>query len=168
MTVDRAARAKDGEAWDRKLLGVMALSNVITFVVAGLDAGRYHWSPPASTALVIAGTVTIGLGQLFFALSKRENDFFSSTVRLQPERGHRVCDTGPYRVVRHPGYLGMLLAVLGFPLLFGSYWAFIPTAFTVVVLAARTSKEDQFLVERLAGYRDYAARCRWRLVPFMW
>lgn len=107
------------------------------------------------------------LGQLLFAMAMRENKFFSSTVRLQSERGHRVCDTGLYRFVRHPGYLGMLLSQLSFPLVLGSYWAFVPVGGAVVLLVVRTLLEDRFLLQSLPGYVGYAARTKWRLVPML-
>ena len=135
------------------------------FVVAGLDSGRLGWSGPVPRAVTRAGLALMFAGQVVFALSKRENAFFSSTVRIQPERGHRVCDTGPYRVVRHPGYVGMLLSQLAFPLVMASWWAFAPAAVGAALLVARTALEDRFLQAELPGYAEYAARTRWRLVP---
>lgn len=91
--------------------------------------------------------------------------FFSSTVRIQDEKDHAVCNIGLYRVVRHLGYLGMLMSLLAFPLVMNSYWAFIPAASAAVLLVARTVLEDRLLKADLPGYADYAGRTRWRLVP---
>jgi protein-S-isoprenylcysteine O-methyltransferase Ste14 len=86
-------------------------------------------------------------------------------VRIQAERGHEVCDTGPYRYVRHPGYAGNLCAVPGGALLLGSVWALIPAAVAVVIAVVRTALEDAALREGLPGYRDYTRRVRYRLIP---
>jgi protein-S-isoprenylcysteine O-methyltransferase Ste14 len=105
------------------------------------------------------------LGQVLFAVAKRENDYFSSTVRIQAERGHQVCDTGLYRFVRHPGYLGMLMSLLAFPLVMNSYWAFVPAGIAASVLVVRTVLEDRFLVKELPGYADYTNTTRSKLLP---
>ncbi len=165
ITVDRARDAGAGEAWDRRLLGASFLVNVVTFVTAGLDSGRFGWSGRVPLTVTVAGAALMLAGQSLFAVAKRENAYFSSTVRVQAERGHQVCDTGLYRAVRHPGYLGMLLAQIAFPMVMGSYWAFVPAAVAAAALVVRTVLEDRFLLKGLPGYPNYAARTRWRLVP---
>lgn len=165
ITAERAREARAGQAWDRRLLGAYFLINVATFLVAGLDSGRYGWSGSVPLAVTVAGVVLMLAGQVIFAVAKRENAFFSSTVRVQDERGHRVCDTGLYRFVRHPGYLGMLLSLLAFPMVLNSYWAFIPASIAAVLLLVRTALEDRFLQAELPGYADYAGRTKWRLIP---
>ena len=165
LTVDRAARAREGEPWDKRILSAYALVTLVTFVVAGLDSGRYGWSGDVPVGVAIVGAAIMVAGQVVFAVAKRENTFFSSTVRIQADRGHRVCDTGVYRVVRHPGYVGMLLSLLAFPLVLEAYAAFAPAALGAALLVVRTWLEDRFLKERLAGYTAYAERTRWRLVP---
>ena len=116
-------------------------------------------------AVTVTGVLLMLTGQVLFAWARRENVFFSSTVRVQSERGHHVCATGPYRVVRHPGYLGLLLSGLAFPLVLDSHWAMIPAALGAAFLVLRTMLEDRFLTEHLAGYAEYAATTRWRLLP---
>ena len=165
ITVNRAHEAKEGEAWDKRLLGLMFLASLAAFLTAGLDSGRFGWSGPVPFGITIAGILLMVTGQILFALAKRENAFFSSTVRIQAERNHRVCDTGLYLFVRHPGYLGLLLSQLAFPLVMNAYWAIIPTLLGVVLLMVRTLREDKFLVERLPGYAAYARTTRWRLFP---
>ena len=126
ITADRAREAHAGRDWDRRLLGAYFLVNIVTFLMAGMDSGRFHWTGDVPASVTVAGAVLMLLGQALFAVAKRENAFFSSTVRIQAERGHQVCDKGLYRFVRHPGYLGMLTSQLAFPLVVNSYWAFVP------------------------------------------
>jgi protein-S-isoprenylcysteine O-methyltransferase Ste14 len=165
ITVDRASKARAGQDWDRRLLGAYFLVNIVTFLVAGMDSGRFHWTGDVPVGVTIAGVVLMLLGQVLFAVAKRQNAFFSSTVRIQTERDHLVCDTGLYRFVRHPGYLGMLTSLLAFPLVMNSYWAFVPAGIGAGVLVARTVLEDRFLVEELPGFVDYANRTRRKLLP---
>ena len=165
ITTDRANQARAGRDWDRRLLGAFFLVNAVTFLVAGLDSGRFGWTGGVPIGVTIAGAALMFLGQVLFALAKRENAFFSSTVRIQTERGHQVCDTGLYRFVRHPGYLGMLMSLLAFPLVMNWYWAFIPASIGAALLVGRTVLEDRVLIEELPGYADYSSKTRWRLIP---
>jgi protein-S-isoprenylcysteine O-methyltransferase Ste14 len=97
-----------------------------------------------------------------------ENTFFSGMVRIQTDRGHRVISSGPYRWLRHPGYAGALLAYLATPFLLDSVWTLLPVVFLTAVLVIRTRLEDQTLQAELDGYRDYARRVRYRLLPGVW
>ena len=94
-----------------------------------------------------------------------ENRFFSSVVRIQTDRGHVVCDSGPYRIVRHPGYAGNMLALLGIVLALSSLWTLIPAAAALVIAVIRTTLEDRTLQEELPGYKEYARRVRYRWFP---
>jgi protein-S-isoprenylcysteine O-methyltransferase Ste14 len=133
-------------------------------IVAGLDH-RFGWSPAFPLWLVVFGFVLILLGYAFAAWALAENRFFSSVVRIQTDRGHAVCDSGPYRLVRHPGYAGNIPPLLGIVLALGSAWTLIPAAVALIIAVVRTALEDQTLQEELPGYRDYARRVRYRLVP---
>jgi protein-S-isoprenylcysteine O-methyltransferase Ste14 len=165
ITVDRAREAQAGRDWDRRLLGAYFLVNIVTFLTAGMDSGRFRWTGDVPVGVTVAGAILMVLGQALFAVAKRENAFFSSTVRIQAERGHQVCDTGLYRFVRHPGYLGMLMSQLAFPLVMNSYWAFVPAGIGAGLLVVRTVLEDRFLVEELPGYAEYSNRTRRKLIP---
>ena len=94
-----------------------------------------------------------------------ENRFFYSVVCIRLDRGHAVCDSGPYRIVRHPGYAGNIPPLLGIALALGSVWTLIPAAVALVITVTRTALEDQVLYEELPGYLDYAQRVRYRLIP---
>jgi len=103
LTATRAREADAGQRWDKRLLGAFFIVNAATFLAAGMDSGRWGWSGSVPLSVTIVGAVLMVLGQVIFALAKRENTFFSSTVRIQAERGHHVCEAGLYRLVRHPG-----------------------------------------------------------------
>ncbi len=158
-------KASDVKAWDKVLAPLMALSFSFPLViVAGLDH-RFAWSPVFPTWLNITGIVLIALGYAFAAWALAENRFFSSMVRIQTDREHVVCDSGPYRVVRHPGYAGSLLATTGLVLALGSAWTLIPVGVAMVIAVIRTELEDRTLQEELPGYQEYKSRVRYRLFP---
>ena len=159
---------RNAKAWDKVLAPLMAVSVGFPMViVAGLDH-RYNWSPEFPLWLIIIGFILISLGYAFAAWALAENRFFSSVVRIQMDRGHVVCDSGPYRFVRHPGYAGNIPPLFGIALALGSVWTLIPAAVASIITVIRTVLEDQTLQEELPGYRDYARRVRFRLVPGMY
>ena len=151
--------------WDKVLSPLMAVSVSFPLViVAGLDH-RFGWSPVFPTWLIILGFILIVLGYTFAVWALAENRFFSSVVRIQTDRGHVVCDSGPYRIVRHPGYAGSVLPLLGLVIALSSLWTLIPAAVGLIVTVIRTALEDRTLQEELPGYRNYAQRVRYRLFP---
>jgi protein-S-isoprenylcysteine O-methyltransferase Ste14 len=157
---------KGTETWDWVWEGLFSPVLVSILVVAGLDI-RSGWAPLPLWVWPI-GLVLFVLGGGLFLRAMAENPFFEKTVRIQSERGHHVIDTGPYRTVRHPGYVGMFAFILSFPLLLTSAWALLPTALTMIGLLVRTALEDRTLQNKLPGYADYVARVRWRLIPGVW
>jgi len=156
---------QNAKAWDRVLAPLMAVSIGFPMViVAGLDY-RYNWSPEFPLWLIVLGFILISLGYAFATWALAENRFFSSVVRIQTDRGHVVCDSGPYRFVRHPGYAGNIPPLFGIVLALGSVWTLIPAALALIITVIRTVLEDQTLQEELPGYRNYARRVRYRLIP---
>jgi protein-S-isoprenylcysteine O-methyltransferase Ste14 len=164
-------RSKPGEGtkkWDKTILGLSFLITISMYVTAGLDSGRYHWSPDFPISLTMAGILLTATGQLLFLLAQKQNKFFSSTVRIQTDRNHTVCDTGLYKIVRHPAYLGSIIQAVGFPLLFGSLWSIIPIGFLIVLHLIRTYYEDKTLLNELSGYREYSLKTRYKIFPYFW
>jgi len=165
-----AERAKFEKApgvkpWDKVLAPLMAVSVSFPLViVAGLDH-RFEWSPMFPIWLNIIGIILIASGYAFSVWALVENRFFSGAVRIQTDRGHTVCDTGPYRIVRHPGYTGNILPLFGIVLALGSVWTLIPAIAALTITVIRTVLEDRTLQAELPGYRDYARRVRYRLIP---
>ena len=165
---ERSKPPKDAKQWDKLILILSAFTTIIAYVIAGLDSGRYQWSPHLQWSICLLGIVLMFIGQLLFLIAKKTNRFFSSVVRIQNDRGHNVCETGPYRFVRHPGYLGMIISWIGFPFLLGSVWSIIPIVLAIVLLLVRTSLEDRTLIKELKGYNQYIQKTRYKLVPGIW
>ena len=156
---------RSAKSWDKVLAPLMALSFTFPMViVAGLDH-RYGWSPVFPLWLIVIGFILITLGYAFAAWALAENRFFFSVVCIQLDRGHVVCDSGPYQIVRHPGYAGNILPLVGIVLAFSSVWTLIPAAVALIITVARTALEETTLKEELPGYREYARRVRYRLIP---
>jgi protein-S-isoprenylcysteine O-methyltransferase Ste14 len=168
LVAERAGGKPDAKGWDLALGGLfMLFAEPVTFIVAGLNY-RFGWMPPVATWIVIAGLALWLLGNALFSWAMFSNAYFSAQVRIQEDRGHAVATSGPYRVVRHPGYVGAILSAVGRPLMLGSAWALIPAALGIAFLAVRTAIEDRTLHEELDGYDLYARRVRYRLIPGVW
>jgi len=164
-------RSKPGEGvkkWDKLILGLSLLVTISIYIVVGLDSGHYHWSPDFHWSIYLLGIVATMLGQLLFLIAQKQNKFFSSTVRIQTDRGHTVCDTGLYRIVRHPAYLGSVIQTIAFPLFFGSLWCIIPVCISIILLLTRTYLEDKTLKTELSGYSEYTLKTRYMIFPFVW
>jgi len=165
-----AERGRIGQmrAWD-KVIGISwsVAAYVALPLVAALDA-RFGWTSGMATGWQLAGVAALAatFGLAGWAMSA--NAFFSTAVRIQSERGHAVCRSGPYRYVRHPGYVAFILQSFATAILLGSLWALIPAALAGAATAARTVLEDRMLRAELVGYREYAEAVRWRLVPGLW
>ncbi len=157
----------DAKSWDKLLSPLVGLGGGLIPLVVGLDA-LFDWSPPFSLPVKILALVIILTGYALGSYALIENRFFSGMVRIQTDRGHQVVTSGPYRWMRHPGYVGALLTYLATPLFLDSRWAFLPVMFITIVLIIRTSLEDKTLQEELEGYRDYARRVHYRLLPGVW
>src|SRR5215813_2762960 len=143
------------------------LSAVATLLISPLDR-RFHWSAPMPDALRIVGMVGSIAAYLFIFHAMLTNRFFSAVIRIQDDRGHRVVDQGPYAVIRHPGYLGMIIGVPLLPIAIGSWWGFSAGSLYALLILNRVTVEDRFLQKNLPGYLEYTTRVRSRLVPGVW
>lgn len=166
--VEHRMQIKKGtKRWDIVWSVLFAPLFLAMYVVAGFDAVRFGWSN-MPLQLWPMGAVLWLLGNALFTWSMGVNPYFEKTVRIQTERGHHVIDTGPYALIRHPGYLGFFGWALSTPLLLGSWWALVPALLSIASLVVRTGLEDRTLREELGGYQEYAGRVRYRLVPGIW
>ncbi len=165
----RKERARPGPGGRSRRVRWLALPMLLGhLIVAGLDVGRFGWSGPLPVvvqATALAGYAA-GMGLSMWAMAA--NRFFSPVVRIQAERGHRLVSSGPYAVLRHPGYTGLIVASLCGGVALGSYWSLVPLAPFVGMFLRRTAMEDRFLLGGLEGYAGYAGRVRYRLVPGLW
>ncbi len=162
-------RVRPGEG-EQDRVTVRAL-NVLMFaqlLLAGLDVGRLHWSATVAFPLQTLGLVGFAIGMGLTTWAMLVNRFFSSALRLQPDRGQQVVSSGPYRLVRHPGYTGGLLLLVSIGLALGSWIAMVPILLIVPFMVRRTLIEERMLASALPGYVDYMQRVRSRIVPGVW
>lgn len=138
-----------------------------TVIIAALDAGRFRWSKLSGPTQILALAVLIlAAGLQVWAMTA--NPFFSTAIQIQTKRGHQLITRGPYRFIRHPGYVAMIVFMPAAVVTLGSKLALIPAVCYSALILWRTKREDEFLVERLAEYAGYAARVGFRLIPGLW
>ena len=154
------------KGWDKVLLIFILLAFFAVFLIASLDA-RFHWSALPREVIAL-GYALFLLGFAGSTWVYAVNKFAEPTVRIQTDRHHTVITTGPYSFVRHPPYVAGFILIVGCSLALGSLWALLPVAGSIAILILRTSWEDAALQNELEGYRAYAARVRYRLLPGIW
>ncbi len=162
-----SAHRKNVKTWDRVLSAIMGSLALLLPIFCGLDK-RFSWSPALPWWVQVSGLIGIALGHGLFTWAMISNRFFSTVVRIQEDRDHAVQTGGPYRYVRHPGYVGYMVALVGTVLGLGSTWSLIPAVLGMILFFVRTALEDRTLQEELEGYAEYAARVRYRLIPGVW
>ncbi|MFN2144018.1 MAG: methyltransferase family protein [Anaerolineales bacterium] len=162
------ADSQDMRKWDQ-IWGSLAFLTLMLVIpiLGGLDF-RFSWSTGVSRGLHLAGVGLFFIGNLLFAWAMAYNAKFATVVRVGEEGSHPVAMGGPYRIVRHPGYLGACFQGIGLPLLFGSWWAYIAAAVAIFSVIVRTALEDKTLQEELPGYDKLVAQTRYRLIPRLW
>ena len=158
---------EDAKSWDKVLAPTVAFGSIVPLIVAGLDK-LFGWTAPLGFSASVVSLIVVVLGYVAGSWALIENRFFSGVVRIQTDRGHHVVTTGPYQIVRHPGYASSLWTYLATPVLLDSLWALIPTLLLIGALVLRTSLEDRTLQAELPGYADYAKKTRYRLFPGIW
>lgn len=153
--------------WDKKLLPLAFLVQFVVLVTAGLDM-RFGWSPQIALNFQIAALAIMILGYLPGAWAMSVNKYYEAVVRIQKERGHKVITSGPYKYLRHPGYAGIILTSPATPIALGSFVTLIPMLLHAGLIVIRTSLEDKTLQKELEGYKEYAEKTRYRLLPGVW
>ncbi len=163
-----AGSKEDTKDWDRILMPITALVGpVVSWIIAGLDV-RFGWSQDLPNWIQIIALGVIFAGGMLGTWAMIINQFFSSHVRIQTDRGHTVVQKGPYRVVRHPGYAGAVVSWIAAPVFFSSFWVLVPTILVLIASIIRTALEDRTLQEELPGYAEYARKVKFRLIPGIW
>ncbi|MBX4867004.1 isoprenylcysteine carboxylmethyltransferase family protein [Rhizobium bangladeshense] len=163
----RSRYQKGTKRWD----AVVATLTIILFAailpVGAFDDGRFHWAPQPDW-VVLLGYLLTSVGYLGLTWAQSVNRHFEPTVRIQTDRDHQVIDSGPYAVIRHPGYAFAIVLASGMALSLGSLYALIPVGLLIAVLFGRTLGEEAELRKGLTGYEEYVARVRWRWIPRIW
>ncbi|NIM51734.1 MAG: isoprenylcysteine carboxylmethyltransferase family protein [Gemmatimonadales bacterium] len=167
-TIAERGRPQATKGWDKLVGGLWALCLFLVVpVVAGLDE-RFAWTGQIGPAWNIAGALVLAVGLGLAGWAMIANAFFSTAVRIQTDRGHTVCRSGPYRFVRHPGYVGFVMQSVGTPVLLGSPFALVPGVAAAALMVIRTLLEDPMLQRELDGYQDFVREVRYRLLPGVW
>jgi protein-S-isoprenylcysteine O-methyltransferase Ste14 len=165
----RRERLKPAPGGRDRYLRLIALPFILAhLIVAGLDVGRFHWSPPMPYVVQAVALTGYTTGMALSVWAMLTNRFFSPVIRIQHERGHTPVTAGPYRFVRHPGYVGAIFASLCGGVALGSWWSLVPLAPFAILFLRRTALEDRMLRAGLDGYAEYAERVRYRLLPGLW
>ena len=146
----------------QKLIVTLFYSLIVTILVMAARDHRLHWSSNIPL-LVVLGDVLLVVGSYVYFLVFRENSFAAATIQVSADQ--RVISTGPYSIVRHPLYVGLLIMVIGMPLALGSYWALLLVLPMLALIVWRLQNEEAFLAKSLPGYRQYQQTVRWRLIP---
>ena len=165
---ERLDPGKGQKTWDKVYFAVTTPLFFITMLIGGLDAGRFSWSSAFSPWVYVASALVYIAGQGIFIWAKYVNRFFSSVVRIQADRGQEVIQEGPYRFIRHPGYIGGALYTIMTPILLGTLWGLIPQGIFILFMIVRTKLEDDTLKKELPGYAEYAKKVKYRLIPGIW
>ena len=161
------AKTRTTESWDKKISSIVGIFFIAMYILPGFDAVRFQWST-VPFYINIIGFIGMGLSLIFFFLVNRENTYLSRIVEIQEERGHKVITTGPYRIVRHPMYLAVIFIYISHCLALGSLYSLIPCIGAIVTIFLRTYYEDKMLHEQLEGYKEYALKTRYKLIPGIW
>jgi protein-S-isoprenylcysteine O-methyltransferase Ste14 len=162
--LERRLRTREKEGAQKRIIKLSYFYFLLAFLLPGFDR-RWGWSTVPLDIVIVADLLVV-LGYGIFALVLRENRYASRIIEVEQEQ--KVISSGPYRIVRHPMYLGMLLMYLFSPLALGSYWAVIPSALIIPLLVARIRNEERVLMRDLKGYPDYIQKTKYRLVPGIW
>jgi protein-S-isoprenylcysteine O-methyltransferase Ste14 len=167
VVTERSKGTTGGKSWDLKITRLMGIPTLGLLVLAGLDQ-RWNLTPPLPLWIRLFGVLAFGLGYAIVLWAMFSNQFFSQVVRIQSERGHVAVTSGPYRFIRHPGYLGMTISLLGAVFLLDSLWGIICFALYLILIVTRTMLEDRTLCAELPGYVEYASHTKYRLIPGIW
>jgi protein-S-isoprenylcysteine O-methyltransferase Ste14 len=160
----RRLKMKEKDKDQKAIVKLFRLPFFIGFLIPGFDY-RFHWSE-VSPVVVIIANILVFLGYLFVFSVFRENSYASRIVEVEEEQ--KVISTGPYAIVRHPMYTGMITMFLAMPVALGSWWALFVFGFLPVIMAFRILSEEKILSRELPGYSEYCQKTRFRLIPYIW
>ena len=165
---ERGTVTKAGtKTFDKVYIAVYPVFSFGSLVIMGFDAIRYQWSAMPFWLTFVGIFIFVSVAPVaLWAMAV--NKFFEWTVRIQNEREQYVCNSGPYVIIRHPGYAGLIMSLLAYPFILGSWWGFLPNLILILIIVIRTALEDRTLQKELPGYREYAQKVQYRLIPLIW
>ncbi len=163
----RKTEHTDAKKWDRVVILAVLGATYVMYALAAFDVGRLHLST-LPMPLIVVGILAYVVGSALNQWAMLHNPHFEREVRIQTDRNHAVMTSGPYRYVRHPGYLGSVVGFVSFPLVVGSGIALLGSVLCIAGMIVRTNLEDRTLRQELAGYAEYAQTVRYRLLPYVW
>jgi protein-S-isoprenylcysteine O-methyltransferase Ste14 len=168
MLNERGSVVKEGtKGFDKVWVAIVPVLTFGNLVVMGFDAVRFQWSF-MPFLLAILGIVILIPACVIATWAMAVNKFFEWTVRIQDDRQQYVCTSGPYKIMRHPGYAGLIISILAYPLILGSWWGFVLSGILTIIIVIRTALEDRTLQNEMPGYREYAKQVKYRLIPLVW
>lgn len=164
---ERGRKKENVKRWDKILMTINIAPILGIYLLSGLDY-RFNWSSVFPVMIHVIGLIIVFLGSMLFTWSMVSNKFFSTMVRIQDKRGHRIAVEGPYKYVRHPGYVGYILMAMATPVVLGSIYALSMSFLVLIIFIIRTELEDKTLLRELEGYQGYSQKVKYRLIPFIW
>jgi protein-S-isoprenylcysteine O-methyltransferase Ste14 len=162
--LERRSKMREKEKEQKTIISVSSFIFLVGFLIPGFDY-RFGWSD-VPIYLVIVSDVLVLLGYLIFLLVIKENSYASRIIEV--EENQEVITTGPYAVVRHPMYSGVMIMLLVTPLALGSFWAMVAVFPVPFLIVGRILNEERVLSKELSGYEEYRQKIRYRLIPFVW
>lgn len=167
LIAERGRKKENVKKWDKILTSIISFQVILMYVFSGLDH-RFKWTGNVLIIINIVGLIFLFFGSMLFTWSMVSNRFFSTLVRLQIDRQHTVATGGPYKYVRHPGYLGYMTFTLATPIALGTFWGLIFSVIICILLIVRTILEDVTLKKELPGYVEYTKNVKNKLIPLLW
>lgn len=164
---ERGKKKKDAKKWDKILTKISIIPLLGINIISGLDY-HFNWSGQLNIIMNIFSLVIYLFSSMFITWSMISNKYFSTMVRIQIDRGHQVASSGPYKYIRHPGYLGFIIMMFAIPLALGSLYGLILSVISAILFIIRTSLEDKTLKDELNGYLEYSENVKYKLIPFVW
>lgn len=160
----RRMKLKEKESEQKIIVKLALIPFLLAFILPGIDK-RFGWSN-VPTSIIVVAEILVCIGYIFVVLVFKENRYASRIIEV--EKGQKVIQSGPYRLVRHPMYMGTTLMYVASPLALGSYWAIIPATFIIPIFIARILNEERVLTKELEGYSEYKLKTKYRLIPGIW
>lgn len=164
---ERGKKKENVKKWDKFLTSIIIIPFLGIYILSGLDF-RFHWTPGLGSGIHFIALSLYILGSMIVTWSMLSNNYFSTVVRIQDDRGHSVASQGPYKYVRHPGYISFIIMNLVTPVLLGSLFALTMAFLVCILFIIRTELEDKTLAAELPGYKEYSEQTKYKLVPFVW